>query len=459
MAIDANAFDFLKDLHGRLTDAALRPGHPEYKYYFPLHEGSGDPVAGMATAIQFAPVESLQLFSGFSGSGKTTELFRLKKRLEDAGYIVLYANALEYLNPAEPVDITELIIVLAAAFGEAMAGIPGARALDVSFFERLKNFLINTEVRVSGAGVHSEVRTPLQHVAGGLKAGVDLKLELKTASSFRQHLQRVLNSELTVLQQQAADFYADAIKRIRLEKGPNANVVFIFDQLEQMRGGLLTEQAVINSVERLFTTHLDRLRIQNVHVVYAAPPWLWFVRRGLDAVLLPTLHLWERDADRSPTERNLKAFRAVVQRRLGDDGLRRLFGDDTEKRRHTLDRLATMSGGHIRDLLRLLRLVALGAASDGQLPVPDTLVDSAINRLRQQFAIIAREDARRLAEIGRDRAHGLPSTEPREVSWLSRALDDHSVLFFMDDDAWFDIHPLIRDEVSKLAPPEPAAET
>jgi hypothetical protein len=337
-----------------------------------------------------------------------------------------------------------------------MAGIPGAASLEVSFFERLKNFLINTEVRVSGAGVHTELQTPLQHVAGGLKAGVDLKLELKTASSFRQHLQRVLNSELSLLQQQATDFYADAVKRIRLEKGPDANIVFLFDQLEQMRGGLLTEQAVISSVERVFTLHLDRLRIQNVHVVYATPPWLKFVARGFDVVLLHTLHLWERDEPRSPTTGNLDRFRSVVQRRLGDDGLSRLFGAGAQKRQRMLDSLITMSGGHIRDLLRLLREVVLAAASGGTMPVSDRIVETAINYVRRQFTTISREDARRLADVASQRTHGLPSTESREIAWLSRALDDHSVLYFVNDEEWFDIHPLLREEVNRLAPPQSA---
>ena len=108
-----DAFRFLKDLHGRLVDEPLIPGSA---FYEPLHEGNiqDDPVARMFTSIAFTPVQSIQLFSGFSGSGKTTELLRLKQRLEQAGFVVVYANALDYLNPAEPVDITELLIVLAA---------------------------------------------------------------------------------------------------------------------------------------------------------------------------------------------------------------------------------------------------------------------------------------------------------------------------------------------------------
>lgn len=443
-------FQFLKSLHRRLADEPLLPGSP---YYEPLHEGNiqDDPVARMFTSIAFAPVESIQLFSGFSGSGKTTELLRLKQRLEQAGHVVFYANALDYLNPAEPVDITELMIVLAAAFGEAIASLPGAPILTESFWGRLINFLTNTEVALSQAGVKIEAEAPLRDVFGKLKAGADLKLELKTASSFRQNLQRVLHGHLTSLQHQVTEFYADAVRRIRLEKGAATSIVFLFDQLEQMRGGLLTEQDVIRSVERIFTVHLDRLRIPDVHVVYTAPPWLKFVTPGQVAmVLLPARHLWDNDLHRTPTETNRQSFRSVVMKRLGEDGVSRLFGTDPAVRYELVDRLIEHSGGHLRDLLRLLRDIVLRSASLPTLPVDARVVSATINALRRDYLPIARNDARWLAEIARDRVTALPDTEPGAINRLSRFLDSHRVLYFVNAEEWYDVHPLIRDEIDKV---------
>lgn len=443
-------FRFLKTLHRRLTDEPLHPGSP---YYEPLHQGNiqDDPVARMFTSIAFTPVESIQLFSGFSGSGKTTELLRLKQRLERNGHFVVYANALDYLNPAEPVDITELLIVLAAAFGEAVAELPGAPALTESFWGRLLHFLTNTELSLTQAGVKIEAEAPMREVFGKLKAGVDLKLELKTASSFRQSLQRVLHGHLTSLQQQVTEFYADAVQRIRLEKGENTPIVFLFDQLEQMRGGLLTEQDVIHSVERIFTVHLDRLRIPSMHVVYTVPPWLKFVTPGMVAmVLLPARHLWDNNPERTRTVVNWTAFRSVVLKRLGDDGLLRLFGEDQEQGMHLIDQVIGQSGGHLRDLLRLLRDVVLRSASRQSLPATADVVVATINALRRDYLPIARDDARWLAAIARDRVTALPDTEPNAINRLSRFLDSHRVLYFVNAEEWYDVHPLIREEIEKV---------
>jgi hypothetical protein len=109
--------DFLKQVYKKLADEPLPPGSPFYEpIYTDLH--MDDPVAQLFDMIDFADGSSVRLFSGFSGSGKTTELRRLQKRL-DENYFVLYANALEYVNASEPIDITDLLMVLAGAFSEA----------------------------------------------------------------------------------------------------------------------------------------------------------------------------------------------------------------------------------------------------------------------------------------------------------------------------------------------------
>src|SRR5665213_1476128 len=91
---------FLKHVYPKLTDEPLPPESP---FYEPVYQtlGMDDPVQQISTLIDFAGVESIRLFSGFRGSGKTTELLRLQRLLESEGYFVLYADALNYVNAAE----------------------------------------------------------------------------------------------------------------------------------------------------------------------------------------------------------------------------------------------------------------------------------------------------------------------------------------------------------------------
>jgi len=106
---------FLRQLYANLADEALEP---DSRFYEPVYQRLGleDPVQEISTRIDFDGVESIRLFSGFRGSGKTTELHRLQRVLEERGYFVLYADALNYVNAAEPIEITNLLMVMAGAF-------------------------------------------------------------------------------------------------------------------------------------------------------------------------------------------------------------------------------------------------------------------------------------------------------------------------------------------------------
>jgi hypothetical protein len=73
---------------------ALERGDPRYQPVYD-HPGCDDPIKQLEQRIKFADPESLSLFSGFRGSGKTTELFRLRKRLQEMDCTVLYADALD----------------------------------------------------------------------------------------------------------------------------------------------------------------------------------------------------------------------------------------------------------------------------------------------------------------------------------------------------------------------------
>jgi len=438
----------LRRLYANLADAALQPESP---FYEPVYQNLGldDPVQQISTLIDFDGIESIRLFSGFRGSGKTTELLRLRRLLEERGYFVLYADALNYVNAAEPIEITDLLMVMAGAFSDALEEELGSNIAQESFWDRIWRFL-NTEINLKEAGAKVEYETPGKEVFGSVKTGLDLKFELKSATNFRKQLQGFLANKLKELKNNVDRFFEDGIKQIRKTRGEDTQVVFIFDQLEQLRGTLQTEQDVIRSVERIFAIHIDLLHIPYVHAVFTVPPWLKFVLPGtIQITLLSTVHLWNNDAQRTRCEPAWAAFHSLVDRRFGEDGLRLLFGKP-EERQGLVDDLIGVCGGHFRDLLRLLRDTVVRATSLPTLPVTAPIIANTINAARREFLPIAQDDARWLAEIARVRATALPSTEATPVNRLTRFLDSHFVLYFVNADEWYDIHPLIRDEVAEV---------
>ena len=107
----------MKFVYRQVEDRPLEAGDPRYQPPYD-HPGCEDPIRLLQNDIEYADTEGLNLFSGFRGSGKTTELFRLRQRLSDLGYVVLYADALQYINPALPIEISGMLIVLAGAFSD-----------------------------------------------------------------------------------------------------------------------------------------------------------------------------------------------------------------------------------------------------------------------------------------------------------------------------------------------------
>ncbi|HEV7858857.1 MAG TPA: hypothetical protein VGO91_09535 [Pyrinomonadaceae bacterium] len=455
MTLDSKDQQLLKRIYRKLKDEPLEEGTERYdQLYQPIYDGPSkeDPVAFLKRHIEFSDYESLQLFSGFRGSGKTTELFRLRKRLEQAGYVVLYVDAIDYINPSEEISISDLLIVLAGAFSDALE--EWAKTLqeavqltEESYWTRLRNYLTNTTVSLTEVGFKLEVDSPAKEILGGLKAGLDLKLALKESSSFRKNLQKFMENRIGELRKTVHQFFEDGVKAIKRVWGDEKQVVFIFDSLEQIRGSLSDEEAVIRSVERVFASHMSLLRLPYVHVVYTVPPWLQFVMQGNDIYLLPNIKLWNNDPQRSPHDAGWKALRELVLKRIGTEGCQRLFGCETVEPFTSSDELIAFCGGHFRDLLLLLRETVLRAKS---LPVSQGVINSAITSVRNNFLPIATEDAVWLDKIGETRTPMLPDTKTDSVSRLTRFLDTHLVLYLTNGKDWYDIHPLIRDEVKQI---------
>jgi hypothetical protein len=139
----------------------------------------------------------------------------------------------------------------------------------------------------------------------------------------------------------------------------------------------------------------------------------------------------------------------LIRRHLGADGIARLFGPEPGGQR-LVDQMIDVCGGHFRDLLRLAQDIVLRVTALSNLPVTQNLLDDAINSARRDFLPITQDDAKWLADIARVRATALPNAEATPVNRLTRFLDSHFVLCFVNGDEWYDTHPLIRDEVTKV---------
>ena len=85
----------IKALYNALDDRVLEPGDPAYVAQVNC-QGQHDAIEEIATEIDFQDGGGVYLLTGQRGTGKSTELKRLKKQLEDAGVTVFYADMIEF---------------------------------------------------------------------------------------------------------------------------------------------------------------------------------------------------------------------------------------------------------------------------------------------------------------------------------------------------------------------------
>ena len=418
---------FLKEFFNAVADRPLEPGDPRYVSLYDEALTDDDPVQQLARAVEWS-TESVRLFSGYRGAGKSTELRRLKRQLEEAGHLVFLCDMEEYLNLSTEVEVSDFLMAVAGSFDDAIRGkYESALKSSMNYWAGLPDLM--TSLKIEGLSVS----------AAGFKAS------LKSDPTFKSHLQQRMAGHLGAFVKHMRDFCVSRVAALRSHVGVrDRKVVLLLDSVEHIRGTFSNAESVQSSVENLFAGHAEKLRIPETHIVYTVPPYLKVRYPNISQLydegaleVLPSFKLHEQDG--TPVESAYRAFEEVVGNR-GD--WQRLLGED----RSVLHGLIRNSGGHLRDLLRMLADVALRART---LPAGETAVAAATNQLKAEFLPIPNDDARWLAKISETHQAELQSLQ--ELPSLARFFDTNLVLCYRNGDEWYDVHPLIDEQVRKQA--------
>lgn len=257
-----NSLDFDKPIEFGVK-GLVKNGLTKDLYVDSLHgEGGNDPLQELATQIDFSESAGAYLFTGNRGTGKTTELLRLAKILENYGCEVFYADMSEYLTLTQRVEVTDFLISVLGALSEKVATRLGEDPDQPGFFERFWTFL-RSEV------TFEEVKLPV--------GPIEFKASLNQNPAFKEELQRRTRGIVEQLVKQAREFALEAVTRVRsVRQDVQKKVVFIVDSVERLRGvGDSTDvKEVFKSAETLFASHADKLRFTGLTVVYTVPPYL-----------------------------------------------------------------------------------------------------------------------------------------------------------------------------------------
>jgi len=414
-------FHALRDRPLDLSDPADRA------LYVPLQEGDHDPVVRLYDTIELSGADSVQLVGGYRGTGKTTEFSRLRRALTERGYVVAYVDLEEHVDMHSPVNVTDFLLVMMSSVTETLVQeglIDHEAALEETWSERVWDFL-KREVDLGGAVS---------------VAGVSLKLGLKGDQSLRQRLRAALAGKVPQLAQAARAYHETLLGRLRDRWGDDAQLVVILDHLEHLRGTGDDVDSVHQSVEELFLTHGKHLVFPRTHLIFSVPAFLLLKADNLAAEFgNGAIQTWStcrvRDPSGAPARQAIDRLFELVERR-GD--WRQILPD-----RAALEEIVLASGGYIRDLLNML-IEALHLARKG---VAADAAEQVIEIARRAYLPIYADELDVLRRIARSRS--LSGVRFDERHYLTRFLDAHLVLCYANRTLWYDVHPLVRDIVTR----------
>ena len=447
------AFDpgrFFRACNPSKTLNLTSPADAQYYIDFSAVRGS-DLVQELKRTITLSGSEpTCQLFTGHIGCGKSTELSRLQRELEAAGYQVVYFESTDDLDMGD-VDISDILLAIAKQVSKSLEEAK-LRLAPSRFQQLIKSTadLLNSEV----TGL--KIKTP---EVGGLKVGGDLGLsaadgsyslslgigEITTKAKdskdvralLRQHLEPRIKTILEIINGELID----TANRQLLDQG-KAGLVVIVDGLDKIDNKPWVQDR--RQPEYLFVDRGEQLNQLRCHVIYTIPLVLSFSnekenltnRFGASPQVLPMVRTQNRDG--SACEPGLDALRQMVlvrafpelpaDQRLGAVG--QIFD-----RVETLDRLCLASGGHVRHLL----ISTTDCLKKADPPFTQALLDQVLSlRLSELSRAIEVEQWALLREVHRTKA----VRGEGEYQALLRSL---FVFEYRDaGQTWFDLNPVSR---------------
>ena len=189
-----------------------------------------------------------------------------------------------------------------------------------------------------------------------------------------------------------------------------------------------TDRLGREDAERLFVSDTHQLRLIESLFVYCAPINLLSETslHEFDVFRLPMIKLGDKSSDYDPSSAAAATLKELIGKRMSME----LFEDAG-----TVDYLIARSGGHVRDLIRLLRYALREAQSR---LVTRQMAERAVNELASEYSrLIEQDDYELLASIDRAPPDYVPVSDRTR-----RLLSDLVLLEY--NSYWWQSHPVVR---------------
>ncbi|AFY85411.1 P-loop NTPase fold protein [Oscillatoria acuminata] len=387
------------------------------------------------------------LFTGHIGCGKSTELLRLKLELEKAGFHVVYFVSSDDLELMD-VGIVDVLLAIASRISKSLETIQlnqtsklnellqGAWRILNSDIQGIKSKIIPLPIigdfGISGQGENFTLSLGIGEITAKVKQDASLRQKLNQfLGPQKQQLLDAINQELI----------EPAI--IKLKAQGKRGLVAIVDNLDRLDNS--PKPWGKPQQEYLFVDQGEYLKKLNCHLVYTVPLALKFsssygmlTQRLDDPKVLPMVPV--RSQDGKEHQGGMALLRQMVlvrafpnldeQQRL--DAIPLIFDSPD-----TLDRLCQISGGHVRELLKLLNTWIM---EEMQFPLYRQTLEKMIQSSQQDMIMAISEEQWELLRQVKVRQ------KVNDDNGYQQLIRSRFVFEYRDNSqVWFDVNPIIAE--------------
>ena len=365
------------------------------------------------------PDRGYYVFCGHRGCGKSTELRRIRNDLHhNDRYYVVFSDATKELD-VNNLRYQDVLLHLAGRLASQL--VDDKINVDPAHLQSLQDWFVQrVETRTQTKEFAEQARMGAKVEAGIPFIGKifgEISSALRTNSTYKEELRQTLRNYFSDFADAFSQFIEASVSAV-LDAERGHQILFIVDGTDRLRNEdahafFLADVHQLQQVQSLF------IYCAPIHLRYEAGATLQGFTKTFQ---LPMIKI--ENADESENSVGYDTLRAMLYRRAASS----LFQDGVA------DRLIEYSGGHPRDLLRLVQS-AFSVAKGPQFDLPST--DRAVDQLASDYRrILDPDDYRLLAKI--DQSPNNPAHSDR----ARRLLYNLALLEY--NDYYWRSHPVIR---------------
>ncbi len=367
----------------RISDVQPLSGDDLDRYYVDLGAArKNDAILNINSTLELQEAEqhSAILFTGHRGCGKSTEL-RLLQRKWQEHFHVIYLES-DKITDINDVQYTDLYLLIAQYLEYEMRqlniGLDSRIVQNIEqwFADVIQELEMSKNIEVAVAGEITISNSGLLPIPLLAKFLAKLTSQIKGASRDKTTIRRAIEKDISILMTSLNLLLHDAEKKL-IDKYPHyKGILIVFDNLDRCPPHV---------ADKLFFDYAAQLQAIDCTIVYTVPIASLYSSRGIAKTfakpytvsMVNIYEYFDKPDSLSYMDKGLDSLVELLDKRIDTN---QVFAD-----KQILLDIISASGGHVRDLMQMVRQACLTAIGrkHTQVQVDDALY--AINQAQFSF--------------------------------------------------------------------------